>query len=282
MLHIGIVFFDKTSEYDRLMPALVEAYEQARNIGENAYYIKQNSISSMTEQQWRDAISHVIKFNTLEITFTAEAYNYQGPTPQKVMQEAFTVVKDEQGQSLSIGTFFSMAQEFNLAEDLDKTIVNKIITTMESQRIDSPITINLSMVSVSSSSFRQWIKARLEETSIDNHLLAFSVTAYAAAKDLDAFDSFSRYLESLGATVLLKRYSADIIAIDRLREMHIDYIRLARDLTHNILGNASKADFLELIQEVCSLIEVRVLAESVEADEDFDKVKQAGIYGISR
>jgi EAL domain-containing protein (putative c-di-GMP-specific phosphodiesterase class I) len=153
---------------------------------------------------------------------------------------------------------------------------------MESQRIDSPITINLSMVSVSSSSFRQWIKARLEETSIDNHLLAFSVTAYAAAKDLDAFDSFSRYLESLGATVLLKRYSADIIAIDRLREMHIDYIRLARDLTHNILGNASKADFLELIQEVCSLIEVRVLAESVEADEDFDKVKQAGIYGISR
>ncbi len=236
----------------------------------------------MTEQQWRDAISHVIKFNTLEITFTAEAYNYQGPTPHKVMQEAFTVVKDEQGQSLSIGTFFSMAQEFNLAEDLDKTIVNKIITTMENQRIDSPITINLSMVSVSSSSFRQWLKARLEETSIDNHLLAFSVTAYAAAKDLDAFDSFSRYLESLGATVLLKRYSADIIAIDRLREMHIDYIRLARDLTHNILGNASKADFLELIQEVCSLIEVRVLAESVEADEDFDKVKQAGIYGISR
>ena len=282
MLHSGIVFFDKTSEYDRLMPALIEAYEQARNIGENAYYIKQNSISSMTEQQWRDAISHVIKFNTLEITFTAEAYNYQGPTPQKVMQEAFTVVKDEQGQSLSIGTFFSMAQEFNLAEDLDKTIVNKIITTMENQRIDSPITINLSMVSVSSSSFRQWLKARLEETSIDNHLLAFSVTAYAAAKDLDAFDSFSRYLESLGATVLLKRYSADIIAIDRLREMHIDYIRLARDLTHNILGNASKADFLELIQEVCSLIEVRVLAESVEADEDFDKVKQAGIYGISR
>lgn len=282
MVHTGIVYFDKTSEFDRLMPALIEAYEQARNIGHNAYFVKQDSLSSMSEQDWRAAIIHAIDENTPEITFTAEAYNYSGTDPVKVMQEAFTVVKDASGTPLSIGTFFSVAQEFGLAEDLDKMIVNKIIQRMEADRLTTPVTINLSMASVASTDFHRWLQARLEQTQLSNQLLVFSVTAYAAAKDIAAFDSFSGFVESLGGATLLKRYSSDIIPIDMLRELRIDYIRLARDLTHNILGNVSKPDFLELIQEVSSLIEVRVLAEAVEADEDFEIVKRTGIYGISR
>lgn len=282
MVHTGIVYFDKTSEFDRLLPALSEAYEQARQIGHNAYFIQQESISSMDEQAWKAVIQDAIDNHTPEITFTTEAYNYSGETPVLVMQEAFTQVKGPDGKALSIGTFFSVAQEFGLAEELDKLIVNKIIQRVEKDAISSPVTINLSMMSIASLDFQRWLTARLEETTLSNRLLAFSVTAYAAVKDIAAFDSFSSFVESLGATMLLKRYSPDIIPIDMLRELHIDYIRLARDLTHDIRGNVSKPDFLDLIQEVSSLIEVKVLAESVTADEDFEIVKQAGLFGISR
>lgn len=282
MVHTGIVFFDKTSEFNRLMPALIEAYEQARNIGHNAFFIKQDSLSSMSEQDWRNSILFAIENNTPEITFTAEAYNYSGSQPAKVMQEAFTVVRGDDGTPLSIGTFFSVAQEFDLAEDLDKTIINKIIQTIEQQQITTPVTVNLSMASIGSAHFQRWLEARLEQTSVPNQQLAFSVTAYAAAKNIAVFDSFSGFVESLGATMLLKRYSPDIIPVDMLRELHIDYIRLGRDLTQNISDNASKSDFIDLIQEVAGLIEIRVLAESVEADDDFAIVRQAGLFGISR
>jgi EAL domain-containing protein (putative c-di-GMP-specific phosphodiesterase class I) len=264
------------------MPALIEAYEQARIIGQNAYFIQQESISSMDELGWKAAIQDAIDNHTPEITFTAEAYNYSGAEPVKVMQEAFTEVKTSDGKVLSIGTFFSVAQELGLAEELDKLIVNKIIQRMEADSITTPVTINLSTRSLASSDFQNWLAARLEQTTLANELLAFSVTAYAAVKDIAAFDSFSSFVESLGATMLLKRYSPDIIPIDMLRELHIDYVRLARDLTQEIRGNASKPDFLDLIQEVASLIEVKVLAESVTADDDFDIVKQAGLFGISR
>lgn len=282
MVHTGIVFFDKTSEFNRLMPALIEAYEQARNIGHNAFFIKQDSLSSMSEQDWRNSILFAIENNTPEITFTAEAYNYSGSQPAKVMQEAFTVVRGDDGTPLSIGTFFSVAQEFDLAEDLDKTIINKIIQTIEQQQITTPVTVNLSMASIGSAHFQRWLEARLEQTSVPNQQLAFSVTAYAAAKNIAVFDSFSGFVESLGATMLLKRYSPDIIPVDMLRELHIDYIRLGRDLTQDISDNASKSDFIDLIQEVAGLIEIRVLAESVEADDDFAIVRQAGLFGISR
>lgn len=282
MVHSGIVYFDRSSEFDRLMPALIEAYEQARAIGHNAYFIKQDSISSMSEQDWKVAISQAIDTNSPEINFTAEAYNYKSDQPVKVMQEAFAVVKDSEGNALSIGTFFSMAQEFNLAEMLDRCIVNKIINKMEQENHSVPVTINLSSLSVASVEFQTWLQARLEQSRLTNNLLAFSVTSYAAAKDLAAFASFSSFVENLGATTLLKRYSSDIIAIDMLRELHIDYIRLARDVTENIKANASKPDFVEIIQEVANLLDIKVLAESVKADDDFEFVKQAGLYGISR
>ena len=152
-----------------------------------------------------------------EITLTSEAYNYSTDQPVKIMEEAFTVVKDGVGNTLSIGTFFSMAQEFGLEEELDKCIINKIITLMEKSKQTVPVTINLSMAAISSPSFASWLQERIGKTNIEANLFAFSVTAYSAAKDLESFTNFSAYVKSLGARTLLKRYSSDIIAIDLLK-----------------------------------------------------------------
>ncbi|MDH5357405.1 MAG: EAL domain-containing protein [Gammaproteobacteria bacterium] len=282
LVHMGIIRFARSSDFEKLLPAMREAYEQSRNIGSNAYFIKEDSVSSMSELDWKAAINSAIENNMPEITFTSEAYNYSDDTAVKVMEEAFTIVKDSVGNTLSIGTFFSMAQEFGLEEELDKCIVNKILLLMEEIQQSVPVTINLSMTSVASSTFSAWLQARLEHSIVRPELLAFSVTAYSAAKDLTAFANFSIFVKSLGAKTLLKRYSSDIIAIDMLKELHIDYIRLARDLTSDIGSNSNKLDLLEIMHEVSHLLDVRVIAEDVADDDDFELVKNAGIYGIGR
>ncbi|WP_430009423.1 bifunctional diguanylate cyclase/phosphodiesterase [Methylophaga lonarensis] len=282
LLHIGVVPFDLTSEYDRLMPALIEAYEQARLIGPNAFHIRTDSLSSMSEQAWKVAIDDAIEHNTPEITFTSKAYNHDGAIAIEVMQEAFTVVKNADGETMSIGTFFSMAQVFGRVEALDKCIVNKIIQLMETSQDPTPVTVNLSMQSIASEEFRIWLKSRLQQSKVAPEQLAFSVTAYAAAKQLDVVRRFNGFVRELGATTLLKRYAADVIPVDRLRDLQLDYLRLARDVTTNITGNASKPDFLEIIQQVSGLLNIKVLAEGVISDEDFEIVQKAGIYGISR
>jgi EAL domain-containing protein (putative c-di-GMP-specific phosphodiesterase class I)/GGDEF domain-containing protein len=276
LLHIGIVAFGRSSEFDRLLPAAIEAYEQSKLIGANAYFIKQDSLSSISEQDWKAAINQAIDNQTPEITFTNQAYNYAGTSPQQVMMEAFTVVRDADGRDLPIGTFFSIAEEFGLVEQLDRTIVSKVLTTMELQNVTTPVTINLSMKSVASKDFRDWLATRLTQFSLPANLLAFSVTAYAAAKKQQTFASFSLFARELGATTLLKRYSSDVIPVEQIKGLHINYIRLARDLTSDIRQHNSKPDFLDIIQEVANLLEIKVLAEGVSNDEDFDYVLGVG------
>ncbi|PHS69037.1 MAG: signal protein [Methylophaga sp.] len=282
LVHIGIVQFDRTSEFNKLSPAMLEAYEQARNIGSNAYFIQQDIIRSMNEQDWKAAITYAIENNTPEITFTTQAYRYDEDKAEKVMEEAFTIIKDKHGADLSTATFFSIAQEFGLAEALDKCIVNKIIIIMEQAHRTTPVTLNLSMGSAMSSTFMSWLQTRIERSNVSPQLLVFSVTAYAASKNVNAFALFSKFVKSIGASALIKRYSPDIIAIDLLKDMNIDYIRLARDLTTDIQGNSSKPDCLEIIHEVSNLLDIKVLAEGVSDDADFNVVKNSGLYGISR
>lgn len=282
LVHIGIIRFERDNDFNKLQPALLEAYEQAKNIGLNAYFVKDNIASSMSDVEWKQLITESIDNRSPEITLTSEAYNFADDEPQKVMTEAFTVVKDKAGNSLSIGTFFSMAQEFKLEEALDKVIVNNIIALMESQTVRVPVTINLSMTSVTSTDFHNWLRARIDNTSVAANLFAFSVTAYSAAKDVTAFANFCAFIKSIGATTLLKRYSSDIIPIDMLKELHLDYVRLARDLTTDIRGNTSKAEFLELIHDVTSLLDIKLLAEGVSDDNDLAILMAIGIYGVSR
>ncbi len=282
LVHIGIARYDRTSELNKIMPAMLEAYEQAKNIGNNAYFIKEKIDTSMNELEWKAAILNNIENKSPEITLTTQAFNYQGASKQKVMEEAFTVVKDSKGNDLAIGTFFSMAQEFDLVEELDQCIVDKIITMLEQSTQTCPVTINLSMTSVCSASFKGWLAARIEKSSVQRELLAFSVTAYSAVKDVKAFTEFCDFVKSLGAMTLLKRYSSDIIAVEELKNLHIDYVRLARDLTSEISANSSKPPFLELMHEVSNLLDIKVLAEGVVNDDDFEFVKQSGLFGISR
>ena len=284
LVHIGIVRYNKSSDFNKLYPAMIEAFEHAKNIGANAYYLKEDIASPMSDIEWKALITNAVDKNTPtpEITFIAEAFNHTQVPTLKVMEEVFTVVKDNAGNPLSIGTFFSMAQEFDLVEALDQCVVNKVITLMEKTAKLTPVTINLSMHSVSSHTFNSWLKNRLAKTKVNNGLFAFSVTAYSATKDIEAFANFARFVNSLGATVLLKRYSPDIIGIDQLKTLNINYLRLSRDLTKDIANDPNKVQFLDLIHEVATLLEIKVLAEGVRAEQDLDILKAKSIYGISR
>jgi len=102
LAHTGIISFNRASASSKLSSAMIEAYEQAKNIGPNAYFIQDHSIAAMSEQDWKQTIVNVIDNDMPEITLTSEAFNYKANSPIKVMEEAFTIVRDDNGNPLSI------------------------------------------------------------------------------------------------------------------------------------------------------------------------------------
>jgi len=282
LAHIGAVKFDRSSEFKRLSPAMLEAYEQAKQIGSNAFYIKQDSMGSLLPQQWKSIILNTISEDKAEVAFTNPAYHFTANDQKKVMEEAFSIIKDDQQNTLPVGTFVSMAQEFDLSEEMDRYLVDKVLKRMDEEQYKTPMTINLSIGSVSSPTFYSWLLARVDQSKTNSNLLVFAVSAYAADKHLHVFESFCRFVKSINANVMLKRYDSDIITVDTLKRLQVDYIRLSRNMTAGISHDLIKPDFLVFMNELTQILDIKIITEQVDDDDDFEIVKNASIYGIGR
>jgi len=199
-----------------------------------------------------------------------------------VMEEAFTQAKDKNNELIPIGTFISIAEKYDKILDFDKAVVKKVIQHIKDTNITHSISINLSLDSVFDIKFKNWLKAIVLENKEIASQLVFSVTAYGAAKDVETFKYFIEAIHKAGAKIIIKRFETKFIPLDNIKDFNLDYIRLARDYTDGICKDSSKKGFVEAMQELSSLLTIKVFAENVKDDDDFKIVKDIGLYGASR
>lgn len=127
-----------------------------------------------------------------------------------------------------------------------------------------------------------WLSEMLKEDESLKSQLVFGVTAYGATKNLDNFKAFLDFIHGMGCRVILKRFEADLIPLDQLKDYKLDYIRLARSYTQGVSVHEQKRNMVISMAELGNLIDVKVLAEAVEDDDDYQCILQTGLYGASR
>lgn len=282
--HIGIAPFNAISSTDEILAAAREAYEQARLVGSNSYVIRSQDNQAKNMEAWRNLAIRIISNNEYRITYIGQTLDLQKPGKINalVMEEAFTQVVDENNRPIPIGTFISVAEKLGRVIDLDQGVTDKVIAHILEHDIKHPILINLSLQAVKSNAFQTWLSSRLKQHPLVAQNLVFSLTAYTAAKDTQNFKAFICSIHELGARVIVKRYETQFISLEAIKEFKPDYIRLARDLTTNISTNPGKQAFLETMKQLGDLLEIKILAENVSAEADYEIVKATGIFGASR
>ncbi len=125
-------------------------------------------------------------------------------------------------------------------------------------------------------------KKRFQKNKNISSQLVFSLTAYSVAKDMSVFKSFCDYIHSTGSKIIVKRFETKFIPTDYLKELNLDYIRLARDYTSKIKEDKDKKKFIESINELGHLLNIKIIAEDVKDDDDFEIVKECKLHGASR
>ena len=199
-----------------------------------------------------------------------------------LIEEAFTSANDKNDETIPIGTFISIAEQYNKVIDFDKAIIEEVIKYIASKNITNDILINLAFDSVLNDEFKSWLKRLLSNHKDVASQLCFSITAYGCTRDIDAFKKFIRIVHRSGASIIIKRFETKFIPLDSLKEFNLDYIRLARDYTNGISNDVSKQNFVESICDLSKLLNIKVYAESVKDDESFKKLKELGLYGASK
>jgi EAL domain-containing protein (putative c-di-GMP-specific phosphodiesterase class I)/GGDEF domain-containing protein len=282
IVHIGATPFNPIGTTPQILQSAIEAYEKATLIGQNEIFITDTIALSRNMQEWKDLIFDIVDNSKFELKYIGNAYTLDGSTNDIIMQEAFATIKDKDNLDIPIGTFVSIAERYEKIIDFDKKIITKVINNILINKIKHSISINLSLESISNTSFILWLEKTIFEHKSIASQLAFSITAYAVAKDVDKFKFFADEMHQCGAKVIIKRFESKFIPLNSIKDFNLDYIRLAREYTHNITNDSSKQSFIETIVELSNLLNIQLFAENVHEDEDLETIKKLEVYAASR
>lgn len=279
--HIGVTPFNPISTTQDILDLANEALEMAKQIGHNEAYIRDKNDLARDMLEWKELIFDIIDNQKFNVGYINDAITLDDKN-QLVMEEAFTSAKDKNNRDIPIGTFISIAEEYNKVIDFDKAVILKVIGHIEKQNLKHDILINLAFDSLMDHEFKLWLANTLKsKTSIANQMV-FSSTAYGCTRDIDAFKSFIDLVHENNGKVVIKRFESKFIPLNNLKEFNLDYIRLARDYTNNIANDPSKQNFVESICELSKLLNIKVFAESVKDEESFSKLKELGMFAASK
>lgn len=278
--HIGATPFNQLGTIPEMIHASNEAYEKAKLIGPNEAFIRNTNDLSRDMDSWKNLVFEIIEHLNFNVDFINDAYSLEQETI--IMQEAFTNAKDKNNNDIPIGTFVSIAEKYEKVIDFDKAVIKKVIMHIISNDIKHDICINLSLDSISNNSFIIWLQKEISKNRKISNQLVFSITAYSVAKDSELFRKFCEYIHTCGAKTIVKRYETKFISPENLKDFDIDYIRLARDYTFEVSNDKSKKEFIESINQLGHLLNIKVIAENVKEDKDLDLLKEYKLFGASR
>lgn len=281
--NIGVTMFNQIGTIPEMLSAAIEARESAKQIGPNEAVIRDASDLARDMESWRELIFDIIDNSKFNVRFINSEHILTGVDEGKlIMQEAFTSAYDKNGEQIPIGTFISIAEKYEKVVDFDKAVVSNVIKHIKENQIDNNVSINLSLDSIVDSNFIDWLIVTLQNNSSIANKLVFSITAYGVAKDIEHFKVFAKVVNQYHARIIVKRFESKFIPLESIKDLNLDFIRLARDYTNGISSDSGKHAFVESMQDLCTLVNIKVMAENVKSDEDLEKVKEIGLHAASR
>ncbi|QJD70754.1 LapD/MoxY N-terminal periplasmic domain-containing protein [Marinobacterium sp. LSUCC0821] len=277
--HIGCLKIESELSASELIAAASEAHENAKLIGPNAFTLSTQVKSVRSREAWSKVIQNLLGTGGFTIQTAFPTYNFNN-THEPLFYES--VIQFPSDTDIQLGSFIAMSEELGVIEQVDKQVLHKIIELLGRQEHqNTQITANLSLASINSNSFRSEIFNALQERPDIAERIIFSISSYVAHQAGEMFESFVTLAHRLNSKVQIKRFEARFIDMEQLKQSNIDYVRLARDYTQEISSDSSKQSFVEALVSMANIIELPILAESLNNEADRDTAKSLGLNGFN-
>ncbi|WP_072682363.1 EAL domain-containing protein [Arcobacter sp. LA11] len=281
LVQIGGTSFDLYGSLETIIASANNAYEKSKAKGANSYYIIGEEDIEKNYSLLDNSVIEVIEKGEFDISFVLDSFSFDNPD-KLVMSEVSPLLYDHDNKKLSVGSFVSVAQKLDIADDFDKLVIQKAISYIKEHEITHEVAINLSISSIENKLFMKWLDNILKENSDILEKVVFSITSYTAYLHKSAFIDFVKDIHDIGAKVLLKRYKTDEYPLDQLENLNLDYIRINKDYTINFTNDMVKKHKVKNVLIFAELNNIKVITDSVKLDLDYDLLERLGTYATSR
>jgi len=278
--HAGLVPYQHDSDTVKLLSLADTAVSIAQTLGPNCFYMqdKFNGDEIYGDTRWKEAIADLI--NRQALKFYQQSI-HPCRTEVLVYKELLTRFYNSEGKFLPTATVIAMAERHGMMLELDKLIIiNTVKMLINTPTMSGAYGINISATSIMQDNFIAWIKALLAKQRHIAARLVFEVNESGMQTNLLASHKFIQIIHSVGARVSVEHFGMGFTSFKFFKEVRPDYIKLDGSYTDGIVQDTNNKFFIKMIVDIAKRLGIRVIATSVERQEEKLVLERMHVDGL--
>lgn len=192
---------------------------------------------------------------------------------------------DPQGEIVAPDKFFTAAERYQLATDIDRWVVQYALEILSSAAprlasMDAHFAINISGQSLGDEQFPIYLEQKLREYELPAGMLSFEITETAAVANIVRAEMLIRRLQDLGHSIALDDFGRGLSSLTYLKSLPVSHLKIDGGLVRDVAGNARSRAAVTAIVQLSQAMKLETTAECVESEAILAAVGQLGVtYG---
>jgi len=229
------------------------------------------------ELQWMQHIKDALKNNNF-VLHCQSIMNIADSN--KTHCEILLRLQNQNGDLVPPMSFIPAAERYEIMPDIDKWVIQNTVEFLKTNRkqIDEHIfTINLSGQSLGKKGFGNFVTDILGKNKIPPSCLCFEITETAAISNLSQAIDFMKSLKKIGCCFALDDFGSGLSSFNYLKNMPVDFIKIDGHFILDICDDKTDFAFVEAINRIGHIMGIKTIAEFVESQDTFRKLKDIGV-----
>lgn len=279
---IGAVAIDVDSASEgQVLAAATAACEAAKESGRNRIHLHHN-LNAATVQRRRDEMHWVSKITAALAEDRLVLYAQPVLSvlePSLRAQHYEILVRMREGDDIiAPGQFLPAAERFGLMDEIDRTVLLKVIEFIASHASGSEsFAVNLSGTTISDDSFADFVLGELDSSGIDARRLHFEITETAAVGNLRAVVKLMHNLKARGCQFYLDDFGSGLSSFAYLKGLPVDYLKIDGSFVRAMTPGSIDFAMVSSIHHLAGVIGVKTVAEFVENAEVLALLQDIGV-----
>ncbi|OUS30829.1 hypothetical protein A9Q98_03960 [Thalassotalea sp. 42_200_T64] len=283
----GIVKLDLQKPLGEMLALADSAISLAQTRNKNSWYVQtdpqllKSETAGFGNQNWNNEISYVIEHQSVSLLSQVIQPSSRN---NRIYHEVLSRFTSSEGNVLPTDTFIAMAEKLDKIILIDRLVIEKTLTEIKAKNLsEQAFGINVSTRSIHDEHFIIWLERRLLRDHDIATRVTFEISEYGLEQNIRASKQFIDMVHRVGARICVEHFGVGITSFKFFRELSPDYIKIDGSYTRDIHIDKNNQYFLRLMIDLAHRLGVRVLAESVETQEEkhtFDEIFVDGCQGF--
>jgi EAL domain-containing protein (putative c-di-GMP-specific phosphodiesterase class I) len=238
---------------------------------------------------WLQRIQRALKEDRFEL-FLQPIVSVVGRVDTGPAYEVLLRMRDEEGP-VSPTDFMQAAERYHLMPNVDRWVLQATFAAIGSGVLKLPdrrsCTINLSGQTIGDPQFLDFVVDALDHSGVAASQICFEVRESAVTTNLSHAARFIAVLHGMGCEFALDDFGSGLGSFANLKSLSMDYLKIDGAIIRGLGGDDVNEAMVSAMIKLARTLEIRVVAEHVESEVVFDKVRQMGVdfvqgYAVGR